>query len=90
MLSFCYLLRIVFSKINKEKNIEIVMRSGSLGEIETLSLSGDPDGKDLWFQFGMEREQLILSENSMDSLRDLAYVVIETKVSNSIFCSFFL
>ena len=59
------------------------MRSGSIGEMEGLSLSGDPDGKDLWFQFGMEREQLVLSENSMDSLRDLAYVVIETKVNIS-------
>lgn len=66
------------------------MRSGSLGEIETLSLSGDADGKDLWFQFGMEREQLILSENSMDSLRDLAYVVIETKVSKVVTSFFFL
>ena len=64
-------------------------RSGSLGEIETLSLGGDADGKDLWFQFGMEREQLILSENSMDSLRDLAYVVIETKV-NLLLSLFFL
>jgi len=60
------------------------MRSGSIGsagDMDALSLSGDPGGKDLWFQLGMERELGVLTtDNSMDSLRDLAFAIIEAKV----------
>lgn len=61
------------------------MRSGSTGDIsmDSLSLASEPGGKELWFQLGMERELGVLTtDNSMESLRDLAYAIIETKYPN--------
>lgn len=59
------------------------MRSGSTGDIDSISMQGDSGGKELWFQLGMERElgvHVPAAEHSMDSLRDMAYAIIETKV----------
>lgn len=62
------------------------MRSGSTsstGDMDSISMQGDAGGKELWFQLGMERElgvHVPTAENSMDSLRDMAYAIIETKV----------
>ena len=61
------------------------MRSGSTSssDMDTISMQSDTGGKDLWFQFGMERELgvHVSTDNNMDSLRDMAYAIIETKVS---------
>ena len=55
--------------------------TGDIGLLDSVSMMGDAGGKELWFQLGMERElgvHVPTAENGMESLRDMAYAIIET------------
>jgi len=52
-------------------------RSGSSESFDTVSTTGD--GKELSFQFGMERDMVVFEGKDMESLRELAGAFIESK-----------
>ena len=70
-----------FSK-TRSNELRTKMSARSTDNMDTMSVIGD--GKELIFQFGMERDMVIFEGKDMESLRELAGAFIESKVSDII------
>lgn len=56
------------------------VRVGSTESSDAMSISSIGEGRELVFQFGMERDTVVFEGKDMESLRELAGAFIESKV----------